>query len=233
MLVSHRYKFIQTKARKTAGTSVESYFEPFCMYDGEWTQRHFRKEYESAAGIIGFRGKKAGVGTAYWWNHMPASLIREQLGERLWRCYFKFCVVRNPFEKTISAFYNSKRRRDSGGGWRAGLWSEKDSQLFADWLEHSPPPVDQETFCIDGKFALDDVIRFEALLPEMQRICRRLGLPWEPQRVPTFKMGIRPREASAQRLYTPRSRDLVAKAYQFELGYFGYDFPVEERRDSA
>ena len=93
MLVSHRYKFIYTKTRKTAGSSVESYFEPFCMPDGEWTQRHFREEYVSDAGIIGFRGNPAKAGDAYWWNHMPARMIRRRLGEDTWRSYFKFCVI--------------------------------------------------------------------------------------------------------------------------------------------
>ena len=114
MLVSHRYKFIYTKTRKTAGSSVESYFEPFCMGEGEWTERHFREEYVSAAGIIGFRGKPANMGAARWWNHMPARLIRERLGEDTWRSYFKFCVIRNPFEKAISAFYHDKRNDRSG-----------------------------------------------------------------------------------------------------------------------
>ncbi|KPA10844.1 hypothetical protein MHK_008953, partial [Candidatus Magnetomorum sp. HK-1] len=47
MLVSHRHKFIYTKTFKTAGTSVESYFEPFCMNDGEWSRSHPRDQYIS------------------------------------------------------------------------------------------------------------------------------------------------------------------------------------------
>jgi hypothetical protein len=218
MLVSHRYKFIYTKTRKTAGSSVESYFEPFCMRDGEWTQRYFREQYVSATGIIGFRGKAAKQGDAYWWNHMPARLIRRRLGEDTWGSYFKFCVIRNPFEKAISAFYWRRKRQEV-------QWTDKDPQLFEEWLERSRAPMDRNTFCIEGRFALDDVIRHETLVPDIQRICHRLGLPWEPERLPAFKTGIRPREATAQRLYTPRSRQLVRQAYRFELRYFGYEFP--------
>ena len=226
MLVSHRYKFIYTKTRKTAGSSVESYFEPFCMGDGEWTQRHFREEYVSAAGIIGFRGKAANVGAARWWNHMPACLIRERLGEDTWRSYFKFCVIRNPFEKAISAFYHSNRHDRSGRPRQKALWTDEDPQLFEEWLEHRPPPIDRDTFCIEDRFALDGVIRHETLMPDLQRICQRLGLRWEPERLPAFKAGIRPPQATAQRLYTPRSRQLVREAYRFELRYFSYNFPA-------
>ena len=103
MLVSHRYRFIYTKTVKTAGTSVESYFERFCMPDGTWQQSHERSEYESSSGIIGFRGVVIPENTR-WWNHMPADLIKRQLGQDVWDSYFKFCVIRNPYEKCISAF---------------------------------------------------------------------------------------------------------------------------------
>jgi hypothetical protein len=225
MLVSHLHKFIYTKTRKTAGSSVESYFEPFCMPEGEWTQRHFREEYVSAAGIIGFRGK----GDAYWRNHMPARLIRRRLGEDIWRSYFKFCVIRNPFEKAISAFYYKKYlkgRDDRGRTPQQVPWTDQDPQLFEDWLERARAPIDRYTFCIEGSFVLDDVIRYESLVPDMQRICERLTLPWEPERLPAFKAGIRPREATAEQLYTPRARALVRQAYRFELRYFGYKFPA-------
>ena len=99
MLVSHRYKFIYTKTRKTAGSSVESYFEPFCMPDGEWTQRHLREEYVSDAGIIGFRGKPAQAGDAYWWNHMPARMIRRRLGEDTWRLVLQILRDPQPFRE--------------------------------------------------------------------------------------------------------------------------------------
>jgi hypothetical protein len=229
MLVSHRHKFIYTKTRKTAGSSVESYFEPFCMPEGKWTQRHFRDEYVSAAGIVGFRGSRAKRGDAYWRNHLPARLIRRRLGEDIWRSYFKFCVIRNPFEKAISAFYHQHRKgRDDRGRTRQQVpWTEQDAQLFEDWLERSRAPMDRNTFCIEGRFVLDDVIRYESLVPDIQRICERLSLPWEPERLPAFKAGIRPREATAQRLYTPRARELVRQAYRFELRHFGYKFPAD------
>lgn len=227
MLVSHSYKFIYTKTRKTAGSSVESYFEPFCMPDGEWSQRHFRPEYVSDTGIIGVRGKAAGGGEACWWNHMPAGLIRRHLGEHTWRSYFKFCVIRNPFEKAISAFYYEKLLDHRGGKRREVQWTDRDPDLFEQWLECWHAPMDRNTFCIEGKFALDDVIRHEALTSDMERICQRLTIPWKPERLPAFKRGIRPQEATAQRLYTWRARQLVREVYRFELQYFGYKFPEE------
>ena len=153
-------------------------------------------------------------------------MIRRRLGEHTWRPYFKFCVIRNPFEKAISGFYFGKRRRRKS---QQGQWTDQDPQLFENWLERLRAPMDRNIFCIKGQFALDDVIRHEILAADMQRICERLGLPWDPERLPAFKAGLRPPEATARRLYTtPRSRQLVREAYRFELRYFGYKFPEEE-----
>jgi hypothetical protein len=44
MLISHRKRFIFFKTSKTAGTSVESFFEKFCYAEGEWKFSHAREE---------------------------------------------------------------------------------------------------------------------------------------------------------------------------------------------
>src|SRR5262245_49182832 len=106
MLVSHRKRFIYTKTIKTGGTSVEVYFEPYCFPPGEYRFAHARAQYESAAGIVGFRGLKRADDGNYWYNHAPAAEIRARLGDDVWNGYFKFCVVRNPFEKLVSAFHH-------------------------------------------------------------------------------------------------------------------------------
>ncbi len=82
MLVSHCKHFIYTKTVKTAGTSIEVYFEPYCVPEGEWRFQHGHTEYESDSGIIGYRGKKNGE--KRWFNHMPAATIQRQLGKAIW-----------------------------------------------------------------------------------------------------------------------------------------------------
>lgn len=85
MLISHRKKFIYTKTVKTAGTSVESYFEQYCMPEGEWEFSHAREQYVREAGVIGYRGgDSAGK---QWFNHMPAVDIRDKTGNQIWDSY--------------------------------------------------------------------------------------------------------------------------------------------------
>jgi len=219
MLVSHRRKFIYTKTIKTAGTSVEAYFEPFCMADGEWTPSHYRDEQACEVGIIGYRGMSMPA-DCLWWSHMPAALIRERVGESVWAAYFKFCAIRNPYEKALSTFY-----------WRKNVGtiivdeSECEQAQFESWLETSGPPIDRDTYLIDGQFCLDDVIRYETLSEDLERICSRLEIPWVPSSLPRFKSGVRPDNRTAEAVYTGRSREIVTAAYEFELEYSGYAFP--------
>lgn len=87
MLASYRKKFIYTKTAKTASTSVESFFEPYCMEQGQWEFTILRDAHISRAGIIGYRGTASRFGRfpfvgKRWYDHMPASKIRRQLGRR-------------------------------------------------------------------------------------------------------------------------------------------------------
>lgn len=232
MLVSHRYRFIYTKTAKTAGTSVESFFERFCMPDGEWEKAHGRDAYQSPTGIIGMRRKQIPAGTL-WWNHMPAAAIKQQLSAEIWNSYFKFCVVRNPYDKCISAFEHFGRR-DQPQALKLGLRDKvrairmsPEQTRFLDYVRHYPP-IDRDKYVIDGTFCLDDVIRFESLGDDIERICQRLGLPFDPSYLPSFKKGRRKEGAAFDRHYTPLSQQVVSRKFAFEIEQFGYQFPASQ-----
>ena len=222
MLVSHRYRFIYTKTLKTGGTSVESYFERFCMPEAAWTESHFRDEQVSEAGIIGFRGLEPPAG-CQWWNHMPAADIRQRLGEKLWQSYYKFCVIRNPFEKVVSAFYFFRRMQEKA----LEFDSTAEAQAaFESWLGSGAQlPVDRDKYVINGQFCLDTVLRYESLHQDLEKLCERLSLPWDPAALPGFKTGIRPRSVSTAALYSPRAREIVETVFAPELAHQGYSFP--------
>lgn len=223
MLVSHSHKFIYTKTVKTGGTSVESYFERFCMPGDEWTESHWRYEHVSESGIVGHRGPNM-PGNCGWWNHMSARLIRQRVGEEIWNGYLKFCVIRNPYDKVISAFYFFRRRSNPHMEFSD---PELDRELFGQWVQSGYKlPIDNDKFLIDGTFCLDDVIRHESLHQDLERICGRLGVQWNLSWLPVFKTGVRPKYASAEALYTDKSRKVVETAFAFELDYFKYVFPA-------
>lgn len=113
LLVSHRKKFIFIKTAKTAGTSVESYFERFCLPEDAWTQVHFRDEVNCEAGMIGARGP--GASKSKLRNHMSATQIKPLLDSSVWDGYFKFSVIRNPFDLIVSSYFFNRNCLEGNG----------------------------------------------------------------------------------------------------------------------
>lgn len=226
MLASHRYRFIYTKTNKTAGTSIESFFERYCLPEGEWTLQQNRDEAITEAGIIGFRGSSRPDDCVYH-GHMPAAEIRERLGEDIWERYFKFCAVRNPYDKAVSQFYFQKYVRTENRPIRFGdLESERED--FEAWAKEAFLGLDQNRYTIDGEFCLDDVIRYERLESDVLRICERLSIPASIADLESFKGGIRPTAARTEIMYTDQARLMVSVKCAKDLELFGYVFPGED-----
>jgi len=219
MLVSHSHQFIYLKTLKTAGTSIEIYFERYCAdpssYPGE---RHGTETQVSSAGVIGCR--KGDTTGETWYNHMPGYQVRELVGT-LWNEYFKFCAIRNPFEKTVSQFWfamaDEVRRNLAEGRF------EVVRREFANWISPHPFQSDRYIYMIDGKVAVDDVIRYESLSTDMKRICDKVGIAWDPGRLGRYKGDSRPRTEHFSKYYDTDSERVIRQMYHWELEYFGYE----------
>ena len=217
MLISHRKNFIFTKTSKTAGTSIESYFEKYCMPEGEWEESHAREEYISDTGIIGYRGSDAALKKPTWVNHLSAQKIRELIGSSIWDKYFKFTVIRNPFDKLISAFHFQIRN--------SSLSAEKEIELFTDWIKNSNLIIDRDRYFISDEVCVDYFIRFEDLDAGVNHVCNKINVPFEPWRIPEFKKGIRHHRIKIKDYYTNETEDIVRKNFDWEFNKFGYDLP--------
>lgn len=242
MLVSHRKKFIFTKTVKTAGTSVEAYFEPYCVDDTNWEVLHSRPEHVCSVGIIGYRGKLAKKSGSTWFNHMPAALIKERLGEALWDEYFKFTVIRNPFDKLISGFFMfdleeantepihpllkllgkppKKQRKPIHR-----VEGKTPIERFRSWIQHGGHIADSNKYKINGDVCVDYFVRFENLHQDIETVCEKLSIPYNPDRMPKLKSGIRKSEMQIKDFYDPQTEAIVRKNYAWEIERFGYDIP--------
>jgi hypothetical protein len=243
MLVSHRKHFIFTKTLKTAGTSVESYFEQYCMPHREWQESHLRDEYISESGIIGYRGRSVSGST--WYNHMSAKKIRELIGQDIWDRYFKFTVVRNPFDKLISGFYfkqyNKQYKQNYSYTQKLKAFAKQilgtgdpidrikgktDIERFRSWIQKGGSIFDRDKYLIDGEECVDYFILFEDIHGGMKHVCDRLSIPFEPSRIPEFKKGKRNHRIQIGAYYDKRTERIVRKLYAWELERFGYDLPL-------
>ena len=219
MLISHRKQFIFTKTIKTAGTSVECYFEKFCMPEDKWEFSHSRDEYESETGIIGYRGHDA-TGKK-WHGHMSAKKIKNLLGDEIWNNYFKFTIVRNPFDKVISNFCMVERMAGK-------TISDDDYRVkhFREWLNSSQLFQDYPMYIIDDQICVDFFIRYENLNEGMQDVCKQLGIRYEPEQLPRLNSFFRKDDKlGIDDYYNRESVNIIKKRYAFEIDFFGYDEP--------
>lgn len=245
MLISHRHRFIYTKTIKTAGTSVEAYFEPSCMAEGAWQESHSRAEHVSPEGIVGARGAlRVWPFRPRWYHHMPAHRIRTLVGDRVWIEYFKFTVIRNPFSKLVSGYhffqagrptYMARLRAHLGRG-EVGVQARREVDdattisKFRSWVRLGGilpgfGIFDRDKYMIDGRECVDEFIRFEDLPGGIARVCDRLGIPFDPQRIPTYKMGIRHQRIPVRDYYNDETEAIVRRLYAWEFERFGYEMP--------
>ena len=101
MIISHKYKFIFIKTLKTAGTSIEMYLSPHCGEEDIVTTIDSDPE-----------GHKPRNHRDLFSSHIQAKDVRLLLSRRMWKNYFKFCVERNPWDKTLSQYYWRKNTGD-------------------------------------------------------------------------------------------------------------------------
>jgi len=222
MLVSHTWKFIYTKTIKTGGTSVEVYFEPYCFPPGEYHFTGSRPQYESETGIVGFRGIKRENDGNYWYNHAPAAEIKAKLGDAVWNNYFKFCCIRDPFDKLVSAFHFFVLPKDQC----EGLSFTEIKQQFREWVFRRQFLSDWEIFTIDDQVCVDYFIRYERLLEGLEEVCQRLQIPFEPARLLHMKGDYNPRRWHFGEYYDRDTAQMATEAYAPHLQQFGYRCPL-------
>lgn len=135
MLVSHRRRFIYFKTRKTASTSTEIFFEPYCVADPSHVPQHSTRQLISDAGIVGSR-RDGVVAGDFFFNHMPAGLVRERIGVWNFDDYLKICNVRNPYDKMVSRFWWILSGRGKGADYTSLSFGDIRSQ-FNDYIMRS------------------------------------------------------------------------------------------------
>lgn len=223
VLVCHEHRFIFLKTRKTASTSVEMFFEPYCRDVAPEEVTISVPETVEPKGIVGAREACRRTATDKWYGHLAAVKVRDYLGFETWSRYFKFATVRNPFAAFLSYYFfcqDEPYARDDAEFER----HRKSFRRFARNLQKQHGFGDRTIVFVDGRYALDGLIRYECLSDDVAEICHKLDLTFEREHLPQTRVNQGMDSPYPVRdYYDTKSREIVEKSYDWAFSAVGYN----------
>jgi hypothetical protein len=232
MIISHKHRFIFIKTAKTAGTSIEIFLSPHCGEEDVFTPIHPHVEPHRARNHTGLwnplpellanRFERFRHTMRDWRqrrkfiNHLPARLLRHRVPREVWNGYFKFCVERNPWDKTLSHYHMLRKMLKENEGVDVD---------FDAYLERGRYCTNIEKYTdLKGRMIVDRVIRYERLNEELGEVFAQFGIPFEGSLGVKAKADFRKDRRPYQEVYTEGQRAIVERVFAEEIGMHGYTF---------
>lgn len=255
MIISHQHKFIFVCPRKVASTSIRISLSPSlgdndvsCEIDA------FRPDLDTdyfnavpARNVDVFRDTAdAALIRSNLYQHLLPGTIRRTVGAKIWDEYFKFTVIRNPWDLVVSfILYRLGPNWPGVPGWslfqrrgainallrfrrcrarytfQRGHYKDSVEQILKKDL--FPPIAEIPAFYfLDGQKYADYYIRYEDLQNDYDEVCGLLQLPRTA--LPRTKSEVRKNGDDYRDYYTDWSREYIAELCREIIDDFGYRF---------
>jgi hypothetical protein len=241
MIVSHLRKFIFLKSRKTAGTSLEIALSKYCGPDdiltpinfdepmrlqltGKRPQNYAKAVRELSPGQL-YRSLVKGEKAERYQEHMTAVAAKKLLGPEIWDAYFKFTIVRNPFDRMLSRYFWTMKARP-GNREIFGI------ETLDQFLRYRPECVNENwlIYTQGDRLLVDDVVRFESFETDLARISVRIGLDhnvYEDMKLIRAKTDFRPADGEQKHraMIGPAEAEIIRGLCAKEIETFNYAVP--------
>lgn len=232
MIISHEHKFIFLKTKKTAGTAIEAALSELCGPSDVITP--YREESETDRKGLGPHNyriehplkpkrplwrKLLGRPERYYhhsvgfYEHMPASRVRDYVGEEVWRSYFKFAFDRNPWDRQVSWYLYKTKSKSIRPSFERFMQDRR--RAFV---------TNYAIYTIDSGLAVDFVGRYENLQDEL---AKALDLAGVGQHLKVPRTNVTPDKDQARdyrSYYSDATRERVAEWYAPEIALLHYGF---------
>ena len=205
MILSHRHRFIFFAVPRTATHAIRNALQPI-LGDDDWQQEALRLQVRSPLPQLARIGH----------GHVTVREAQAALPGDVWRRYFKFAVVRDPFDRYVSvcAMLN-KRNPDYAGKETVFMKRALRAPRFRQRVLVRP----QASMLAgeDGEFGLDYIGRYESLQSSFAAICQRIDIV-----APTLAISNASARRSRDAYYDDELRRLVVDFYHRDFALFGY-----------
>ena len=232
-MISHTHKFIFVHIFKAGGTSVENslydFFGSDKVYGKKLVDNIHRCPDERVCDL-------SELGCEIKWltgwthtSHIISRVFRDFLKAKghvdIWKNYFKFAFVRNPWDLLVSLYFHYVRINCMHLTFEEFLgqtlaikdpFSRGDNKydLHYNSLTNMDWVADE-----NGNQLVDFIGRFENLQEDFNTICDKIGIP--RQELPHKN---KTNHKHYTEYYDDETRDLVEEKYAKDLEYFGYKF---------
>ena len=195
---------------KAAGTAIESAF-------GFTDQTH-------PPGEVNFDVLKGWdrEGEVYL-QHATPSYMKPRVDPAEWRDYFKFTVVRNPYDRLVSVYDFQHRAHRRRFGDFDNFVRSLPKFLREPYQHNGRHYIPQyEHAHIEGERVVDMVLKFEGIEADFLKLCNRVGRHMKLAPTNTATDPLRP-QCPAAEVYSDVAVATVQEVYRRDFECFGYD----------
>ena len=190
MLLSHSHKFMFIHIPKTAGSSITTALVPYIIMPNEGPSK-----YSYGGPHDGYQRK-------------PLLIDK-------YKNYYKFAVVRNPFDRLMGGWFFNKKYFPHKNI-RYGSFSNFIVRRSRNWQQH-------RWICRKNKVDVDFVARFENIDADFKKICDDVGIK-EDIEFPHINKNPDKPDTHYTEFFDDHTRMLVEKHHATDLGLFGYSY---------
>ena len=147
-----------------------------------------------------------------FYNHLPAMKVKSRIACDIWDGYFKFCVERNPWDKTVSDFY--MQRWERGGNLSFDEYIGR-GYFRLNYYMYTDPR---------GNVLVDRILKYENLIGELGEVFNKLGIPFDGSLGVSAKTEYRVDRGPYHTMYSDAQKSLVEKVFDPEIRMHGYQF---------
>lgn len=213
-MISEKYNFIFFHVPKAAGSSISKALNESLRNDVLANDKNNAfKKFLSQKGRI-------------WHNHATSEEVKEYLGNELYQSYFKFCFVRNPFDRLVSLYHYTKQKEViiyKKNKLKLPKFSKQiiDAGSFENWIKAGNLGSTQTKFLSDnkGEFLVDFVGRSENLQADFSYICGVLGI--QNTILPQVNVS---KHDDFKKYYNEDTKEIVSNWFKKDLELFDYNF---------